>query len=110
MGFEVDPDHLREHGGAIEAIGTDRAGALSQSHDQTVSGGPASWGSDAAGTAAGGVYQELASLTGEVLGLVTECLADNGARVRKMAEMYERADQSFADKLRGLHDGFEPQP
>jgi Excreted virulence factor EspC, type VII ESX diderm len=98
MNFNVNPAHLRTHGGAIEDTGTGAAGPLDAQHSRTTAGSAAAFGTDAASLA--GLYQELTALTGEALDLVSGVMAHGGSELRQMAGTYERTDD-------GARDGFQ---
>ena len=104
MDFDVDPEQLRTHGGAIADTGTGAAGELSRLHDQIVDHG-APWGTDSAGAALAAAYRELTALTSEALGLITEGFTESGTRVRNMADTYEHPDHDAGDIFRRLGGG-----
>jgi hypothetical protein len=93
MNFHVDPDRLRTHGGALEDAGAGSAGDLSVLHGQTT-GGTASWGTDDAGARLAALYQELTSLTGEALDLLTGGMRDTGSAVWRMGDAFEGMDDA----------------
>jgi hypothetical protein len=107
VGFGVDPDSLRTSGGAIEHAGAEAAGDIGRWHGDTEAGGHAPWGTDfVTNSVITALYQELTSLTGEALDLVVGGVEHSGSGVRRMADAYERADDTADGGFRRIEDDF----
>jgi hypothetical protein len=108
MSFEVDPNHLRAHGRAIEATGAEAVVELDRFHGETEAGGYAPWGTDFTTNAViSALYAELTSLTGEALGLVGEGLGYSGVGLSQMADTYQHVDESSGRDISGISDGLQ---
>jgi hypothetical protein len=106
VGFDVDPDSLRTFGGSIEHIGVEATGDLGRSHGETETGGYAPWGTSfVTNSVISALYQELTSLTGEALDLVVGGVEHSGSGVRRMADAYERTDDTADEYFRRTGDG-----
>jgi hypothetical protein len=106
MSFDVDPDHLRTHAGAIEDTGAGATGDLGRLHGETEAGGYAPWGSSFVTNAViSALYQELTALTGEALDLVGGNLEHSGFGVRGMADTYQRTDDTADGSFRRIEGG-----
>jgi len=103
-GFEVEPQTMRDAGGAVSDVASRFLNEL-DGFEARMTGYGEPWGADDIGFFFGVFYTEVAAYVFDCLGVAVDEIGSAGGDLTTMADAYDRVDEDGAGTMRSLAGG-----